>query len=810
MSLSGKKWVWPKADYFSSVELAKKLNVPHALGRLLLSRGMEDFRLAGAFLCPSSDQLHSPWQMLGMEQAVARLLNAVEENEKIIIYGDYDADGITASVILVEALQQLGGKVDFFLPSRFEEGYGLHVEPLKQFKDSGGSLVVTVDCGINAFEEAAFASKIGLDMIITDHHQPLEDVPDAAAVINPLQKGCSYPFKELSGAGIAFKLAVALMEKAGNLFPSQLLDLAALGTAADVVPLLGENRIIVSLGLEKIRSLSRPGFKALARAVRLEQERINSTALAYLLAPAVNAAGRMGEALPAAQLLLEEDETRAAGLAEHLQQANQMRRLTEQKILLEAEEASLKLLSREETKVITLASENWHHGVIGIVASRLVDKFNCPVVLIACEGGTGRGSARSIQGFDITAALAGSASLLEHFGGHEHAAGFTIEESNIDRLRQNMNFYARSKIYESRAKPFLYIDAELDASEINLDLAGNIEQMQPFGAANPVPLFGSRDWEITSLRLVGANKKHLKLVVKKGKQSLEPIMFDGAALEAQLEKGRRVDLAFRLKNGFYRDQERLEVEVKDLSYSEILSGDRLEIFDLRGSRKRPDILKEILRREDTSVIVFAATLSRANKITEKNLAHKPASMITSGAMSGSSVNLPAEAATLVLYDLPLHENIIEQIFKKSFKNSKLKVYLLYNHADQALNTRLIDMSLPSAEMLETIIAFLLTKAQGGSLVTFPGDAGQALSLKPVKGYWERVESILIEISMLKDGHLSSDSAAIMKTWPECLEHSPTYCSTRDLIESCERFQVLLLGGSLEEVMACFDHLSGRQ
>ncbi len=809
MSLSDKNWVWPQSDRNCSFELAKKLNVPHALARLLLSRGMEDFRLAGAFLCPSIDQLHSPWLMLGMDRAVTRLLNAVEEREKIIIYGDYDADGIAASVILVEALQQLGGEVDFFLPSRFEEGYGLHVEPLRQFKDSGGSLVVTVDCGINAFEEAVSASKIGLDLIITDHHQPFADVPEAKAVINPLQKGCSYPFKELSGAGIAFKLAVALMDKAGSQFPSQLLDLAALGTAADVVPLLGENRIIVSSGLEKIRGLGRPGFKALAHAVSLDKGRINSTALAFLLAPAVNAAGRMGEALPAAQLLLEGDEKRAAELAEHLQKANQLRRLTEQKILLEAEAASLELLSNKETKVITLASENWHHGVIGIVASRLVDKFNCPVVLIACEEGTGRGSARSIEGFDITAALADSASLLKHFGGHEHAAGFTIEESNIDRLRRNMNSYARGIIDESRAKPVLSIDVELDASEINLDLAGNIEQLQPFGAANPVPLFGSRDWEITSLRLVGADKKHLKLVVKKGKQLLEPIMFAGAGLEAQLEKGRRVDLAFRLKNSFYRDQERLEVEVKDLSYSEILSGERVETVDLRGSKKRLEIAQEILRRENRDVIVFSATFSRAGKITENTLACKPPSMITSGVMNGGSANLPGEAAALVLYDLPLHENIIEQIFKKGPQNDKLTVYLLYNQKDQAMNTRLIDMSLPSAEMLETIIAFLLTKASEGSLSALPEDAIGALSFKPVKTFWERVETILTEISLLKNGRLSADSTAIMKNWPECLEHSPTYSSTRELIESCERFQKLLLGGSLQEVTVFFDHLSDR-
>lgn len=809
MSLNGKQWVWPEHDRDRAHDLAKKLNVPHALARLLLSRGIEDSRLAGAFLCPSADQLHSPWLMRGMEQAVSRLLKAVGDREKIVIYGDYDADGITAAVILVETLQALGGKVDFFLPSRFDEGYGLHIEPLKQFKDSGASLMVTVDCGINAVEEATYASEIGLDLIITDHHQPLAHVPEAVAVINPLQKECPYPFKELSGAGIAFKLAVALTDKSGNLFPSRLLDLAALGTAADVVPLLGENRVIVALGLEIIRGLERPGFKALSHAVRLESERINSSALSFMLAPAVNAAGRMGEALPAAQLLLEKDTAKAAELAVQLHEVNQVRRSIEQKILIEAEEAALELLSSEETKIITLSSENWHHGVIGIVASRLVDKFNCPVVLIALADGRGRGSARSLPGFDITAALSGSPSLLEHFGGHEQAAGFTIEEGKIEQLRQSLNCYALSGMGDSRVSPNLYIDAELDGCEIDFELAGAIEQLQPFGNENPTPLFGSRDWEITSLRLVGADKKHLKLSVRKGERILDAIMFSAANLEAQLEKGRRVDLAFGLKNGFFRDQKTLDVEVKDLSYSDTLSSGNLEIIDLRGSKRRLDLSKEILGQEEGNCIIFAATRSRANKIKEKSPVRQCPYTITSGAMNGGRADLPEEAETLLLFDLPLHESVVEPIFKGSYKDGKLKVYLLYNNEDQEQNCRLIDMSLPSAEMLETIVAALAETAADGMEITFPGKVGQVLKVKPANSFWDRVESILTEISLLESGRLSSEREKIRKNWPDCLELSSTYCSTRELIESCEYFQRLLLDGSLEEITAYFHHLSGR-
>ncbi len=808
MSLSGKEWIWPDHDCNRAAALAKEVNISPALARLLINRGLEEPGLVGEFLSPAADQLHSPWLMLGMEEAVSRLLKAIADNEKIIIHGDYDADGITASVILVEALQHLQARVEYFLPSRFEEGYGLHIDSLKQFKENGASLVVTVDCGINAVEEAAYAAEIGLDLIVTDHHQPLEQISGTAAVINPLQEKCPYPYKELSGAGIAFKLAAALMEKAEKPFPSWLFDLAALGTAADVVPLLGENRVIVSAGLEVVRRLERPGIKALAEAVSLKPERIDSTALSFMLAPAVNAAGRMGEALPAAQLLLEKDEAKAAKLAKQLHQANQTRRSTEQNIVIEAEEIAVELLSGEDTKIITLASENWHHGVIGIVASRLVEKFNRPVALIALEDGEGRGSARSIPGFDITAALADNAAFLERFGGHEQAAGFTVVEENIEKLREGLNSYAGFNLEESRLTPRLHIDAELTGAEIDFDLTEGLDKLQPFGTANPRPLFGSRNWEINSWRLVGSDKKHLKLNVRKDGQTLDPIMFGGVALESQLEKGRRVDLAFRLKESSYRDRRTLETELKDLRYCDTVTSSSLEVIDLRGNRNRLGMSIEILGREEGASILFAATLSRANKIMESHTNRQTPFLVTSGAMNGGN-DLPREVKTLLLYDLPLHGSIMESIFKNICRDGKLKVYLLYNSDDLEQNCRLTDLSLPSTEDLETIIADLLATAAGGVEINFPGEAGKSLSINPAKSYWERVESILTEINLFNNRSLSPDQVEIMKRWPGCLEQSPTYRATRELMESCESFQRLFLGGSLDEIAAYLRNLSTR-
>ncbi|MGM0651281.1 MAG: single-stranded-DNA-specific exonuclease RecJ [Bacillota bacterium] len=805
MSLSGKQWIWPDPYSEQALELSGEIECSPALARLLIKRGIEDPGQARAFLHPAKEQLYSPWLMQDMEEAVERLLQAISNSEKIIIHGDYDADGITASVIMVEALQQLGARVDYFLPSRFEEGYGLHKDSLQQFKAAGASLVVTVDCGINAEAEAVFASEIGLDMIITDHHQPLNPVSSALAVLNPQQKNCSYPYKELSGAGVAFKLASALMQKAGEPFPTHLLDLAALGTAADVVPLLDENRIIVSLGLDVLGSFKRLGFKALAGAVGLEPERVSSAALSFILAPAVNAAGRMGEALPAAKLLLEKDSQKAAQLADSLNQANQTRRATEKGILKEAEQQAREQLDTPGSRIITLAGKNWHHGVIGIVASRLVDKFNRPFVLVALEDGEGRGSARSIPGFDITAALTASSNVLERFGGHEQAAGFTVMEDNIELLRDNLASYASANLKEENLKSYLYLDAELSASEIEFDLVEGLEKLQPFGTANPRPLFGSRKWQVSSWRLVGSDRKHLKLKVQKDGRILDPIFFSGAGIEKELQQGRNVDLAFRLKNGSFRNQKTLDLEIKDIIYSDSVTCKGIEVIDMRGRPDRLEKAREIIKREGEKAVLFAATQSRAEKIISKVEREKVPCLLTSGSMNGS-VDIPDNSGTLLLYDLPLHENILKKAFKSGLGKEAAKVYLLYHDQDQEQNCRLTEMALPSAENLEKIIALVLQLDYQKEQVVLPGLIEDKLDFKPAKSFWDRARKIYTEIGLLDQERFTKNIEEVMKNWPACLHLSPVYLEIVELLDNCEQFQRLLLDGPPQEIASYLSDL----
>lgn len=807
MSFRGLEWIWPEPgiDQGPVLKLAGELNVAPALARLLLNRGISDPGQARAFLAPGTDQMHSPMQMLGMEQAVERILKGIELGEKITVHGDYDADGISASVIMVEVLRGLGADVDFFLPSRFEEGYGLHAGPLKQFKEKGTSLVVTVDCGINATDEIAYALSLGLDIIITDHHQPLEKLSGPAAVINPLQEGCSYPFKELSGAGIAFKLAVALCEIKGLAFPENLLDLAALGTAADVVPLLGENRVIVATGLQVLQRLERVGFKALAEAVSLQREKINSTALSFVFAPAINSAGRMGEALPAAELLLEKDFARAAELAGRLNRTNQERRAREQEIVKEAESAALDLLDSGDHTILTIAADTWHHGVIGIVASRLVEKFNRPVALVALENGEGRGSARSVPGFDITAALAGSADLLERFGGHDQAAGFTVKRENVEALREGLNIYAAELFEDKEYKARIHIETELDNKEIDYSLAESLEKLHPLGTANPAPLFASRLWELLSWRKVGADQSHLKLSLRKDGEFLAPIFFSGADLEPKLEKGRRLDLVFRLKNGFFMDRETLDVEIKDLAYSDQAVFRGIRVIDRRGCSDREKCLREIMAENNAVTVIFTSTVARRRMLEKLFPASDRVIYFSSGRNCGAKLNHNV-TSRVVLYDLPLYPGILKPLFDYCRLPLNLTFYLLYCLKDLKINTNLLDLSLPTESQLRLLLEHLKTLLPGTGVSETEILAGLIPGLQPGPTFMASVRKILVETGITEGQKLSTLPAGLLQRWPAVLEESPVYREITAKRVEFGRFQQQLLEDSPAEIAAYFASL----
>ncbi len=805
MSLSRKRWHDPApVSAEKSAALAEALDILPATARVLLNRGIADAASGREFLRPSLEQLHSPWLMTGMEQAVARIGTALEKGEKIVVYGDYDVDGITAAALLMETLRQLGAAaVDFYMPSRFREGYGLHREALEEIAAAGGELVITVDCGINAAAEGACARSLGLDLIITDHHQPLEKAA-AAVILNPLQEGCRYPFKDLAGAGIAFKLAAALLERAGGPFPEHLLELAALGTVADLVPLRGENRVLTACGIERMRRSPRPGLRALAEAGELEPGRIDSYALAFILAPPLNAAGRLGEADPALHLLLEQSEEEAGRLAQALHRTNRQRRDTGAQILQEAEEALAADRRGVGEHIITLAGAGWPRGVIGIVASRLAERFYRPVVLVSLDGEEGRGSARSIPGFDITAALQSCAPLLERFGGHEQAAGLTIKAAHLDQLREQLNSYAAARLRPEQLSPLIEFDAALAPGEIGLELARELTLLEPFGSGNPRPLFCSRGWALHSWRLVGAGRSHLKLELARGGHRAAPIFFSAAALEPSLERERPLDLAFTLREGRFNDRPVLDMVLRDLRPGGSAGSGRVTVIDRRGVHDRAAAVKQILNSAaGVPTVIFAAT-KRRQAALERQLPPAPPLAFLSSGRDNYERGLAASPEgwrQLILYDLPLSGKMLEPFFRGCPGGGAVEIHLLYSEADGKRNDLLLGAALPSPGALEALYRAWSEAAAAGES-EFPGKLRETPGLPAGEKFWERSLKIFDEAGLARSGApLPPEDRSKLG---QLFDSSPFFQAAQKRRESCLRYQEQLLESSPEELAAFWD------
>ena len=803
MSLRENKWIWPTENKTITDELQRELNIDYISARLLVNRGFTDPREAGAFLFPSLEQLYSPWLLKDMDKAVERIIQAGKRKEKVIVYGDYDADGITACVLMVETLKQLGLKVGYYLPSRFDEGYGLHSDSLEELHSNGANLVITVDCGINARDAVVYANSLGMDMIITDHHKPIDPVNDAIAVINPQQLNCAYPFKELSGAGVAFKLAAALGEQGTNNIPYYLLDLVALGTVADVVPLVGENRVLVSMGLNQLKKKERVGYSALASAVSLELASVNSRALAFTLAPLINAAGRMGAAEPAAQLLLETEQSKAEELAGELKKSNQQRRKVEQDILHDVEDLITKDIEGKYAKVILAASPDWHQGVIGIVASRLVDRYNRPAFLISCNQGEGRGSARSREGFDVTAALADSHELLDRFGGHSQAAGFTIGEAKISELHAALVNYADKNSFTAvEMQPVLQIDIETDEAEAWGSLITAMERMEPFGQGNPEPVLGSRRWQVQSWRKVGTGQKHLKLNLVKGNRRIDPIFFSGSGFGEKLEKDQDVDLAFKIKKSFYPGNNGVDLEIIDLAYSNVSNCQGVRIIDKRGSTNRFQVLESICSKPlDGELCIYASTANRARELIARLPSSDKLTIITTSMPHNKDLAMVGHY-NLILFDLPLSPGAVQSSLGQVPLGDLLNIFLLYSHKDIERNDLLINKSLPNEDILKEILLSLTANFSLKEKVLLPADMANLVSQSFFADFWQRVKLICEEIGLMENDMLLNGWDKIAADWPGCLKGSSTYQIVTETREGSMKFQQSLLHAPAHNVASC--------
>ncbi len=567
------RWKLPHTNEMVQSMLAREIGISPIISQILVNRGITTPDDAKRFLFPSLNQLHNPFLMQDMEHAVDRLIAAIFKNEKIVVYGDYDADGITSTAVLVKFLREIHDRISYYIPQRIGEGYGLSTTAIDGFREEGIDLIVTVDCGISDHEAIAHATRAGIDVIVTDHHEVPATLPHCKAVINPHRPDCPFPFKSLAGVGVVFNLLIALRGKLrnqgfweGKEYPNLMkyLDLVAIGTIGDIVPLVDENRILAKIGLGVAGNTDRIGLRALMAVSDMGRRVISSEMAAFRLIPRINAAGRIGVPGDAVELLLTEDEGRAALLAERLDAYNKNRQEIEKKILHEILEEINTTTDINKGNSLVLSSDSWHPGVIGIVASKLVDRYYRPTVLISVQDGIGRGSGRSIVEFNLYEGLdTKCSSLLLSYGGHRYAAGISIREENISRFSEILDETVRESIGSERVAPQTTIDALCTLNDVDYSLLSQIEMMAPFGNMNPEPVLHTRDVRIESPTTVGKN--HLKMRANSNNMSCDSIWFDRGDLLEQLA-GSTIDIVFSPQINHWNGKSSIQLKMKDASF----------------------------------------------------------------------------------------------------------------------------------------------------------------------------------------------------------------------------------------------------
>lgn len=565
-------WEDVPADDARVAVVSAALSVPPVVARLLCQRGLDTADAAERFMAPHLSHLHDPYLLTGMRAAVERLRAAIARQEAIVIHGDYDVDGITATVILRRAIEILGGVVTHFVPDRMRDGYGLQPSTIERLQAGGARVIVSVDCGIRASEAAVRARELGVDLIITDHHEPEGSLPDALAVINPKRADCGYPEKMLAGAGVALKLVQALLdasERGADLLPA-FVKMAAIGTMADVVPLVGENRVIAACGLQSLsKGPHAPGIDALLEACKLTGRSLDGFHVGFMLAPRLNAAGRMSSPDLAIDLLLlrgrdEAVRLRARDLARRLEEENTRRQEQEAEILAEARRTIEKDPDVGAQNILIVAGEGWHRGVIGIVASKLVETYHKPTLVLSIEGGLARGSGRSIPAFDLLAGLESCADVFVQFGGHRQAAGVTIDAARIGELRARLSRYANDRLGPSDLIPRLRIDASLGLREISGEVVRGLARLGPFGASNPKPVFRASPVDLIAPPRKLKNR-HLALMVKQAGRAFRAMAWRAADREEYLTTHRSgLELAYSLNESEYRGERTTELTVADI------------------------------------------------------------------------------------------------------------------------------------------------------------------------------------------------------------------------------------------------------
>ncbi len=583
--MSRKHWKIAEQDAGAVEFLTRELDVSPILARLLINRGLSDIYEAEKFLRKENGKLYDPFLMKDMDRAVARLTHALEAGESIAIYGDYDVDGVTSVSILYQYLKERGAEVVYYIPNRVGEGYGLNLEAAEKLHAQGVRLIVTVDTGVTAIEEAEGIKALGMDIIITDHHECRAELPNACAVVDPKRSDDGYPFKELAGVGVAFKLicgmetdglqSTADKQAAVRAVCLAYADLTAIGTVADVMPLTDENRLLVNMGLALIQNTEKPGITALLEEANLwehgrRRRRITSSSISFGMAPRINAAGRISRASRAVELFLTDSPSHAGMIAAELCEINRERQSEENKILDRVYAQIDAELASHSPKILVLEDDTWHHGVIGIVASRITERYHLPSILISfegCEDGIGKGSGRSIKGLNLVEALASCGDILEKYGGHELAAGLSVRREKVDEFRQRIQVYCEEHLTGDDLIPEMIVDCETTIEDITLDTANALFRLEPYGTGNPAPLFCIRNMPLLDITAVSCGK-HTKILAGDRHAPVTAMFFGHPRAEMELEAGECADIVYQLDINEFQGRRQVQMLVRDMDFPE--------------------------------------------------------------------------------------------------------------------------------------------------------------------------------------------------------------------------------------------------
>lgn len=562
------KKIWKKIEEVPNINqkieiIQEKYKLGKLVSRIIANKNIDEKDIE-KFLNPTRHDFYDPFLMPDMEKAINRILKAIEKNEKIIVYGDYDVDGITSSTIIKRFMKDIGIEVDVYIPNRINEGYGLNKDAITKIANEGYNLIITVDCGITAIEEIELAKELKIEVIVTDHHEPGEEIPETVAVVDCKRKDNKYPFRELAGCGVAFKLIQALaikMEINENEY-LKYLDIACIGTISDIVPLIDENRVIAKLGLMLVKQTKNIGLREILKLAGFRE--INATTVSFGISPRINACGRMGHQEVALELFLTNDPLKARELAEQLEEYNIERQNIEKRIFEEAIECieSSKNV-KEEPACYILGKEGWHHGVIGIVSSKITESYYKPSILICFEGEDARGSGRSIEGFDIHEAVSKCNKYLTNYGGHSMAIGLSLKTDDFDKFKKEFEEYAKNNIQEEKTIPELKIDDEVNQNEVNIAAIKELSLLEPFGEANYEPVFIYKNLKITSIRTL-TDGKHLKLGLQDIHSYIDAIGFGMGELAEEFQIGDKIDIVGKLQINSYNNTESIQVLLKDL------------------------------------------------------------------------------------------------------------------------------------------------------------------------------------------------------------------------------------------------------